>query len=42
MREGLDRVVGVQYDEATGNSVVTQAEPATIDEGELLAAEVGD
>ena len=42
MREGLDRVVGVQYDEATGTSVVTQAEPATIDEGELLAAEVGD
>jgi exonuclease SbcC len=42
VREGLDRVISVRYDEETGSSVVTQAEPATVDEGELLAAEVGD
>ena len=42
VREGLDRVISVRYDEETGSSIVAQAEPATIDEGELLAAEVGD
>ncbi|MDB4900008.1 MAG: hypothetical protein JWN53_1816, partial [Gemmatimonadetes bacterium] len=35
VREGLDRVISVRYDEETGNSVVTQAEPA-VPEGELL------
>src|SRR2546423_20223 len=37
VREGLDRVISVRYDEETGTSVVTQLEPGSID-GELLAA----
>jgi exonuclease SbcC len=37
VREGLDRVISVRYDEETGTSVVTQPEPGAID-GELLAA----
>ena len=40
VREELDRVITVRYDEETGNSIVTQVEPAAIDESELLAAEV--
>ena len=42
VREGLDRVISVRYDEETGAAVVAQTEPAAIDEHELLlAAEVG-
>jgi exonuclease SbcC len=37
VREGLDRVISVRYDEETGSSVVTQAD-ARADAGELLAA----
>jgi exonuclease SbcC len=37
VREGLDRVISVRYDEETGTSVVTQLEPGTVD-GELLTA----
>ncbi len=39
VREGLDRVINVRYDEEAGTSVVAQVEPGAI-EGELLA-EVG-
>ncbi|HEX9483677.1 MAG TPA: SMC family ATPase [Gemmatimonadaceae bacterium] len=43
VREGLDRVINVRYDEESGASVVTQLEPGPIDEEELAAAaEVGD
>ena len=42
VREGLDRVISVRYDEETGSSVVTQAEPTAIDEDALLGTEVGD
>lgn len=42
VREGLDRVISVRYDEETGGAVVSQTDPAAIDEHELLlAAEVG-
>ena len=41
VRDWLDRVISVRYDEQTDSSVVTQAEPAPIDAGELLALEVG-
>jgi len=37
VREGLDRVIAVRYDEETGSSVVEQLEPA-VAERELLAA----
>jgi exonuclease SbcC len=37
VREGLDRVISVRYDEETGCSVVTQTEAAAL-EGELLAS----
>ncbi|MEP6999372.1 MAG: SMC family ATPase [bacterium] len=40
VREGLDRVISVRYDQETGSSIVTQVD-ATLDESELLA-EVGD
>ena len=41
VREGLDRVISVRYDEETGTSVVTQTESGVLD-GELLAGvEVG-
>ena len=36
VREGLDRVISVRYDEETGTSVVTQADTGALD-GELLA-----
>jgi exonuclease SbcC len=36
VREGLDRVISVRYDEETGTSVVTQLDPGALD-GELLA-----
>ncbi len=39
VREGLDRVISVRYDEESGNSIVTHVEPAAIDERTLLAAE---
>jgi exonuclease SbcC len=35
VREGLDRVINVRYDEETGTSVVTQSDPGAL-EGELL------
>ncbi len=37
VREGLDRVISVRYDEETGASVVVQAESATLD-AELLTS----
>jgi exonuclease SbcC len=37
VREGLDRVISVRYDEESGTSVVTQLEPGAV-EGDLLAA----
>ena len=37
VREGLDRVISVRYDEETGTSVVTQLD-AGGDTGDLLAA----
>jgi exonuclease SbcC len=37
VREGLDRVISVRYDEESGTSVVTQSDPGAI-EGELLTA----
>ncbi len=40
VREGLDRVISVRYDEEARSSVVGQAEPAAIEEGELFAAAV--
>jgi exonuclease SbcC len=36
VREGLDRVINVRYDEESGTSIVTQTEPGAL-EGELLA-----
>ncbi|CAN5874736.1 hypothetical protein BH11GEM2_BH11GEM2_37040 [soil metagenome] len=38
VREGLDRVISVRYDEETRSSVVGQAVPEAIEEGELFAA----
>jgi exonuclease SbcC len=37
VREGLDRVIGVRYDEETGMTVVTQSDPSALDGSELLA-----
>jgi exonuclease SbcC len=37
VREGLDRVISVRYDEESGSSIVDQIDP-TVAEGELLAA----
>ncbi|MEP6622599.1 MAG: SMC family ATPase, partial [bacterium] len=37
VREGLDRVIAVRYDEETGQSVVTQLEPSSFDDSPLLA-----
>jgi len=42
VREGLDRVISVRYDEETRSSVVSQVEAAAIEEGELFAAGAGD
>ncbi len=42
VREGLDRVISVRYDEETGSSIVTQSEPGEVDDLELAAVEVGD
>ncbi|MEP6992696.1 MAG: SMC family ATPase [bacterium] len=42
VREGLDRVISVRYDEEIGSSIVTQVEPTTVDEGELLALGAAD
>ena len=43
VREGVDRVINVRYDEESGCSVVTQTEPGAFDERELaVVAEVGD
>ncbi|MDB4888120.1 MAG: hypothetical protein JWN79_3558, partial [Gemmatimonadetes bacterium] len=39
VREGLDRVISVRYDEESGSSLVEQLDPA-LAEGELLAAGV--
>jgi DNA repair protein SbcC/Rad50 len=41
VREGLDRVIGVRYDEESGSSVVEQLDPVPA-EGELLAAAGAD
>ena len=38
VREGVDHVISVRYDEETGCSVVTQVEPGAFDERELVAA----
>ncbi len=38
VREGLDRVISVRYDEESGASMVTQVDPKTFDAEELLAA----
>jgi len=38
VREGVDHVIAVRYDEETGCSVVTQVEPGMSDEPELFAA----
>jgi exonuclease SbcC len=40
VREGLDRVINVRYDEESGTSVVSQLEPGAI-EGELFAEAAG-
>ena len=37
VREGLDRVISVRYDEESGTSVVTQSDPSGVDGSELLA-----
>jgi DNA repair protein SbcC/Rad50 len=42
VREGLDRVINVRYDEESGTSVVTQSEPlAVVDGGSELFAGAG-
>ena len=41
VREGLDRVINVRYDEETGCSVVTQVEPTPLDDALLSAVSVG-
>jgi DNA repair protein SbcC/Rad50 len=41
VREGLDRVISVRYDEETGSSVVTQLDASGVG-GELLAAGASD
>jgi exonuclease SbcC len=42
VRDGLDRVISVRYDEETGSSVVSQSDVGDIDALELEPAEVGD
>ncbi len=42
VREGLDRVISVRYDEETGSSIVTQSDPGSVEDLELEVAEVGD
>jgi exonuclease SbcC len=37
VREGLDRVISVRYDEESGMSVVTQSDPSGVDGSPLLA-----
>jgi exonuclease SbcC len=37
VREGLDRVISVRYDEESGMSVVTQSDPSGVDDTPLLA-----
>jgi exonuclease SbcC len=37
VREGLDRVISVRYDEESGTSIVTQSDPLGADGSELLA-----
>jgi exonuclease SbcC len=37
VREGLDRVINVRYDEESGTSVVTQTDPSGVDGSALLA-----
>ena len=37
VREGLDRVINVRYDEESGMSVVTQSDPSGVDGTPLLA-----
>ena len=37
VREGLDRVINVRYDEESGMSVVTQSDPTGVDDTSLLA-----
>jgi exonuclease SbcC len=37
VREGLDRVISVRYDEESGSSIVDQIDP-TVADAELLAA----
>ena len=41
VREGLDRVINVRYDEESGCSVVTQVEPAPVDDALVAAVSVG-
>jgi exonuclease SbcC len=41
VREGLDRVISVRYDEESGTSLVTQLDPGVVD-GELLTAGAAD
>ena len=36
VREGLDRVIAVRYDEESGSSIVTQSEPDVTEEEELV------
>ena len=40
VREGLDRVINVRYDEETGSSIVTMSQPGGIDDLELAPVEV--
>jgi exonuclease SbcC len=37
VREGLDRVINVRYDEESGMSIVTQSDPSGVDDTPLLA-----
>ena len=37
VREGLDRVINVRYDEESGMSVVTQSDPSGVDDTPLFA-----
>jgi len=41
VREGLDRVINVRYDEESGSSVVTQVEPVPIDTAHLSPVVTG-
>jgi DNA repair protein SbcC/Rad50 len=42
VREGLDRVINVRYDEESGMSVVTQTDPSGVDDTPLLAGAGAD